>query len=526
MIPARIRPKHALGVVLCGLIAWASCSRRHEWTGKATHTSPAGGNSQPLAVEVCSMEGSNGRSLARQLLQAHRTEAKATASQVAQMDADDTALRRFASELDAIFTPAPYLPHRSAWAAEINERRKQLQISRAAKLNHEPALVARLFESITNSGVRSDALGSFRLVASEGDWIVARPDPHSGPGPLWPVWVFTLEDSMHSNSGVPLDSARQLTNATQLANQLARLAADATTHESSPSTPSTTSPATERALTAWIAETRANAGIEVSNSVQRIAAVRSAIVAKHAAGDSVSISLEGGRTTNLVTLTLRWIPPGNFSMGSPPDEKDRDRDETLHTVLLNRGFYLAETECTQAQWLKASAAHRSGTRGDALPVTQVTWTDAHTFCQQLTAWHRQLGLLPSGWKWDLPTEAQWEYACRAGTTGPFAGELDDLAWHAGNSKGRLQPVKTRRPNAWGLHDMHGNVAEWCQDWFGDYSLGMAVDPAGPDTGTVRVYRGGNLIYGARRSRSAIRGAFSPGLRGDYLGFRPALVQEP
>ena len=514
MILPRIHPKHALGVALCGVIAWAGCSRKHEWTGKAT---------QPLAVEVRAVEASNGRPLAQGLLREHQAELKDTASKVAEMDADDTALRRFASELDAIFTPAPYLPHRSAWAAEITERRSHLQIARAARLNHEAALVARLFESLTNSLVRSDASGSFHLVASEGDWIVARPDPHTGPGPLWPVWVFTLENSMRT--GVSLDSARQLTNAAQLANQLSRLTGEATPHDANSTVQSSTPTAAGPALTSWIAETRRNAGIEVSNSVQRIAAVRSAIVATHAAGDSVSIPMEGGRTTNDVTLTLRWIPPGNFAMGSLPDEKDRDRDETLHTVLLNRGFYLAETECTQAQWLKASATNRSGTRGDALPVTQVTWTDAHMFCQQLTAWHRQLGLLPGGWKWDLPTEAQWEYACRAGTTGPFAGELDDLAWHAGNSKGRLQPVKTRRPNAWGLHDMHGNVAEWCRDWFGDYALGMSVDPTGPDSGKVRIYRGGNLIYGARRSRSAVRGAFSPGLRGDYIGFRPALVQE-
>lgn len=515
MILPRIHPKHPLGVALCGVIAWAGCSRKHEWTGKAT---------QPLAVEVRTVDASSGQPLVRGLLRDHQAELKDTASNVAKMDADDSALRRFASELDAIFTPAPYLPHRSAWAAEISERRSHLQIARAARLNHEPALVAHLFDSLTNSVVRSDATGSFHLVASEGDWIVARPNPHTGPRPLWPVWVFTLEDSM--SASVPLDSARQLTNTAQLANQLARLTGEATPHEASSTVQSSTPTAASPALTSWIAETRRNASIEVSNSVQRMAAIRSALVATHAAGESVSIPMEGGRTTNEATLTLRWIPPGNFAMGSPPDEKDRDRDETLHTVLLNRGFYLAETECTQAQWLKASATNRSGTRGDTLPVTQVTWTDAHTFCQQLTTWHRQLGLLPSGWKWDLPTEAQWEYACRAGTTGPFAGELDDLAWHAGNSKGRLQPVKTRRPNAWGLHDMHGNVAEWCRDWFGDYSLGMSVDPAGPDSGKVRIYRGGNLIYGARRSRSAVRGAFSPGLRGDYLGFRPALVQEP
>lgn len=515
MFAPRLRPKHALGVVLCGMLAWSGCSPRREWTGKA---------SPPTAVEVRSFDAENAPLLGRRLLAEYQAESKESALRIAQIDADDTALRRFASELDTLFAPAPFVPRRSSWAAEISERRHQLQSARSAALKQEPSLVGRLFESITNTVVRSDATGSFRWFAAPGDWIVARPVPQSAPGSHWPLWLFPLDDSM--TSGVVLDSSRALTNATQLADQLARLSKEVAPAGSNAVVPSpSASLGTSAALTAWMAETRATAAAEVSNSVQRIASIRSAIAAPHAAGDSISIPLEGGRTTNAVTLTLRWIPPGRFTMGSPPDEKDRDRDETLHTVLLNRGFYLAETECTQAQWLKVSATNRSGTRGDSLPVTQVTWTDAHTFCQQLTAWHRQLGLLPAGWKWDLPTEAQWEYACRAGTTGPFAGEFDEIAWHAGNSKGRLQPVKTRRSNAWGLHDLHGNVAEWCQDWYADYPVGMSVDPVGPDSGTVRIYRGGNLIYGTRRSRSAVRGAFSPGLRGDYLGFRPALVQE-
>ncbi len=511
MFAPRPRPKHVLGVVLCGILAWTGCSPRREWTGKAN---------QPLAVEVHSVDAENAPQLGRRLLAEYQTESKESASRIAQIDADDTALRRFASELDVLFNPAPYVPRRSAWTAEITERRHQLQSARSAALNQEPALVHRLFESITNAVVRSDATGAFRWTAAPGDWIAVRPDPQSTPGSHWPVWLFPLDDSM--KSGVVLDSSRALANATQLVAQLARLSKESAPSESNAAASVGTSPA----LMAWMTETRANAAAEVSNSVQRIASIRSAITAPHAVGDSISIPLEGGRTTNAVTLTVRWIPAGRFTMGSPPDEKDRDRDETLHTVLLNRGFYLAETECTQAQWLKLSATNRSGTRGDSLPVTQVTWTDAHAYCQQLTAWHRQLGLLPAGWKWDLPTEAQWEYACRAGTTGLFAGEFDEIAWHAGNSKGRLQPVKTRRANAWGLHDLHGNVAEWCQDWYADYPVGLSVDPVGPETGKVRIYRGGNLIYGARRSRSAVRGAFSPGLRGDYLGFRVALVQEP
>ena len=517
MISPRIQPKLALGAALCGLIAWGGCSRRHEWTGK-DDASPA------RVVEVRAVEAEAVRPLVGQVLRAYQVELQETASSLAQIDAGDSALRRFAAELETVFAAAPDLPERSAWTAQISEKRRQLQVARAARTVREPGLVNQLFGSVTNTVVRSDTSGTFRLVAAEGDWILARPDPRAGSGSLWPVWAFPLEHSM--NSVVRLDSAHQVTNAAQLANQLAHLSPEASTPARSPSPESSTPPVVDPALAAWIAETRTGAALAVSNSVQRLAAVRSAIADTHAAGESISIPLEGGRPSRVATLTLRWIPPGTFAMGSPPEEADRDRDEALHTVLFKRGFYLAETECTQAQWLTVSETNRSGTRGDTLPVTQITWSDARAFCVQLTARQRRLGMLPDGWRWDLPTESQWECACRAGTTGAFAGDLDELAWHAGNSKGRLQPVKTRKANAWGLHDMHGNVAEWCRDWYGDYPLGMAADPAGPDSGTVRIYRGGNLIYGPRRSRSAIRGAFSPGLRGDYLGFRPALVQDP
>jgi formylglycine-generating enzyme required for sulfatase activity len=517
MIAPRIHLKLALGVALSGLIAWGGCTRRHEWTGKVD-ASPA------RVVEVRAVDAEAGRLLVRQVLWEYQVELQETASSLARIDAGDSALRRFASELETVFAEAPELPERSTWAAQISEKRRQLQVARAAGTVREPGLVSRFFGSLTNTVVRSDTSGAFRLVAAEGDWILARPDSRMGSGPLWPVWVFRLEDSM--KPVVLLDSAHQVTNAAQLADQLAHLSPEAATLARSPSTERSAPDVVDPALAAWIAETRTGAALAVSNSVRRIAAVRSAIAETHAAGESIAIPLEGGRPSRLATLTLRWIPPGTFAMGSPPEEADRDRDEALHTVLLKRGFYLAETECTQAQWLTVNATQRSGTRGDTLPVTQITWSDARAFCVQLTARQRRLGMLPDGWRWDLPTESQWEYACRAGTAGAFAGDLDELAWHAGNSKGRLQPVKTRKANGWGLHDMHGNVAEWCRDWYGDYPLGMAVDPAGPDTGTVRIYRGGNLIYGPRRSRSAIRGAFSPGLRGDYLGFRPALVQDP
>lgn len=220
---------------------------------------------------------------------------------------------------------------------------------------------------------------------------------------------------------------------------------------------------------------------------------------------------------------VRWVPPGRFIMGSPSDEANRDKDEVQHEVEFNRGFFMAETECTQAQWEAVMPSNPSHGKAPDHAVNQVNWRESQDYCRALTRLHRSHGLIPEGWEWDLPTEAQWEYACRAGTTGAFAGDLSALAWIESNSDGKPHAVKTRQPNAWGLHDLHGNVWEWCRDWYGDYSTNAVQDPTGPSAGLFRCYRGGSRIYGARRARSAIRGAMTPELRGDYLGFRPVLL---
>lgn len=220
---------------------------------------------------------------------------------------------------------------------------------------------------------------------------------------------------------------------------------------------------------------------------------------------------------------LRWVPAGRFQMGSPADEPNRDKDEVPHEVVFRRGFFMAETECTQAQWQAILTNNPSRGKAPDQPVNQVSWHDANDFCRRLTQTHRAQGLIPEGWEWSLPTEAQWEYACRAGTSGPFAGDLAEMAWIESNSEGKAHAVKTRKPNAWGLHDLHGNAWEWCRDWYGAYPTNSVQDPTGPSAGTFRTYRGGSRIYGARRARSAIRGAMTPELKGDYLGFRAVLL---
>ena len=209
-------------------------------------------------------------------------------------------------------------------------------------------------------------------------------------------------------------------------------------------------------------------------------------------------------------------------MGSPSSEEERYPDETQHEVVLTRGVFLAETECTQWQWEKVMGGNPSTFKGTERPVEQVSWGEAVEYCRKLTAKQRADGILADGWEWRLPTEAEWEYAVRAGTTGARHGELEAIAWHSGNSDSVTHAVGGKQANAWGLHDMMGNVWEWCSDWYGDYPTGSVTDPSGPGSGSFRVDRGGGWDCDARSARSAFRCWCVPGIRYDFLGFRPAL----
>ncbi|MEY4489397.1 MAG: hypothetical protein RIQ79_1905, partial [Verrucomicrobiota bacterium] len=167
----------------------------------------------------------------------------------------------------------------------------------------------------------------------------------------------------------------------------------------------------------------------------------------------------------------------------------------------------------------------SSTRNPEGPVEQVSWNDAMSFCQLLTTRERAAGRLPAGHVYTLPTEAQWEYACRAGSPGDYAapGDINALGWHSGNSQGHPQPVATKTPNAWGFYDMHGNVQEWCSDWFGPYPGGEVTDPRGATSGVFRVYRGGSWSLAPAFAKSVRRQRNDPNMRVLNLGFRLALT---
>jgi formylglycine-generating enzyme required for sulfatase activity len=281
-------------------------------------------------------------------------------------------------------------------------------------------------------------------------------------------------------------------------------------------------------------------------------------------------------------LPMVWIAPGTFVMGSPESEKGHKADESPQTtVTLTKGYWLGNTEVTIGQWKAVTGLgirdkvlkmlHDEtlydfegkkqrirdfmgfdqnnpdkimANEDERLPMYFISWNEAMNFCRKLTEQERAKGRLPVGYEYTLPTEAQWEYTCRAGTTGPTFAQsgdvksspdnLDGIAWYAKNSasgytgKGLGNPpagprdVGGKLPNQWGLQDMPGNIWEWCRDWYGPYPGGSVTDPLGPTTGIDRVNRGGSFGSGAYDERSANRAKNPPNEDSAYRGFRLAL----
>ncbi|WP_417911826.1 formylglycine-generating enzyme family protein [Candidatus Electronema sp. TJ] len=235
-----------------------------------------------------------------------------------------------------------------------------------------------------------------------------------------------------------------------------------------------------------------------------------------------------------VMQRFRWLAPGRFLMGSPPDEPERETwgKETLHEVRLSKGFWLADTAVTQELWQFVMRGNPSKFQGRELPVDSVSWEDTQLFIERLNAMVPSLNIR-------LPTEAEWEYACRAGSASPFAfgsqitpeqancnGAFPYHASTKGEFRRRTVPVKSLPANAWGFYEMHGNVWEWCQDWWQeDLGCDAALNPQGPDCGEFRAARGGSWFLGGKAVRSAARGRFSPDFRNDRIGFRIARDHE-
>ena len=236
----------------------------------------------------------------------------------------------------------------------------------------------------------------------------------------------------------------------------------------------------------------------------------------------LTLDLGGG-----VKLELVLIPAGKFMMGSPENEKYRQANEgPQHEVTISKAFYMAKNLVTQEQYQKVMGVNPSNFRGAQNPVEVVGWEDAQGFGKKLSA--------TPGKTVRLPTEAEWEYACRAGSTTAFSfgdddKDLGDYAWYGskpdvkgcppGNSNSTSHPVGQKKPNSWGVYDMHSNVWEWCQDWYGKYLPDAATDPQGPAQGTERTVRGGSWYGNSGNCRSAYRLRYAPTRRGGNVGFR-------
>ncbi|MDR0878118.1 MAG: SUMF1/EgtB/PvdO family nonheme iron enzyme [Treponema sp.] len=249
-------------------------------------------------------------------------------------------------------------------------------------------------------------------------------------------------------------------------------------------------------------------------------------------GSTAQSTVQPAATTQRASLDgFVRIQGGTFTMGSPASEKDLDSDEIQHQVTVS-SFYMGKYEVTQKEWTAVMGTNPSNFKGDNLPVETVSWLDAVNYCNKRSQYE---GLSPAYtingenviWNWGangyrLPTEAEWEYACRAGSTGPFSTGNNITTGQAnynGTYRKKTTAVGSFSPNAWGLYDMHGNVWEWCWDWYGAYSAGSQADPAGASSGSDRVLRGGSWGDDAQSMRSSYRNYGYPGGRGNFSGFR-------
>jgi formylglycine-generating enzyme required for sulfatase activity len=242
-------------------------------------------------------------------------------------------------------------------------------------------------------------------------------------------------------------------------------------------------------------------------------------------------------TVASISLDMIFCPPGTFTMGSPTTEAGRGGDETQHQVTLSHGFYLGKHEVTQAQYEAVMTGNSEGLNAkpsnwpnnNDRPVEKVSWNDVQVFLSRLNDMEETAGRLPTGWKYVLPTEAQWEYACRAGTTTAYSWGNDinssraNYNWDGGSNDGndfkQTRDVGKYTVNPWGFFDMHGNVWEWVSDWKANYPGGAQTNPEGPASGSNRVFRGGSWNTAGTYLRSAKRNDNTPGLRTNYIGFR-------
>ena len=279
-------------------------------------------------------------------------------------------------------------------------------------------------------------------------------------------------------------------------------------------------PASRAAMPAQVSSSAASESISDTGSKCRsvhewadvlVDAPNPSIITDSSIRERISATGLPGRVKDRTTgIEMVLISPGKYTRGASPGESDADDDDErpAHEVVITKAFYMGVYEVTQEEWQKLMGRNPSEFKGNRLPVEMVSWNDTQQFIQ------KSGGLR-------LPTEGEWEYACRAGTTGPRYGELDAIGWYDGNSGRKSHPVGGKQANGFGLHDMLGNVWEWCSDWYGSYNSSEQRDPVGPSSGQYRVCRGGSWSNFDRICRASLRANDAPADGSNNLGFRVA-----
>ena len=478
------------------LLGWGAvgCSGKREVSGQVFVVTKGGENVKLGLVGIRVIEERRLAEIAARLL-----------GEAQKSKAGEALLLQLESEVKAMVSTVP-----EAYAAPVRRFGEQAAQRRKGIAGFSGDTLSRRFMGeLPAAMAQTDADGLFTVEASSSAWMAARGERRAGSNTETYLWLIPMKTDAKK---LLVSNDRLLEDDDDLARVLAGVGGGSLAGGADPE------------LVSWVDVQRKGAKQALLEA--KAAEERALAEAKAKAEASKARLVRGGPfepgESLLLGVAVHWIPAGRFAMGSPSSEKGRFSDESQHEVVLSRGFFMAETECTQGQWEAVVGSNPSYFKGKDRPVEQVSWEEAVEFCRKLTAKQRQEGVLPEGWEWRLPTEAEWEYAARAGTTGARHGELDAIAWHEGNSGSETHGVKGKEANAWGLHDMIGNVWEWCGDWHGDYPTGSVTDPTGPGSGSFRVLRGGSWGYVAGNARSAKRFRLDPGLRDFVLGFRPAL----
>jgi formylglycine-generating enzyme required for sulfatase activity len=505
-------------VVLFGW-TWAGCSGKREVAGQVFVVTKGGENVKLGLVGIHVVDRVRLAEIAGPLL------GKAITNK-----ANGILLKELAAEIEQLIKAAP--PGAESPLEEVSKAvAKRVLVENLAAQSTQDTLFNEFPPAVT----QTDADGVFTVEATETDWLAARGQRRAGDSTENYLWLVPLKGVQKK---LLISNDRMLEGSEDLLLVLAQF---------SPATPAM-SPAASLAI--WAIEQRAAAqkalveakakmeaeekerqrlaDVAEQERLRAIAEAKAKVEAAEAAIASklgLSRPFAAGLQGRCGTITVRWIPAGRFTMGSPLSEDGRESDEIQHEVVISSGFFLAETECTQAQWEAVMGRNPSEFKGADRPVEMVSWDDAVEFCRKLTAKQQAEGLCPEGWEWRLPTEAEWEYAARAGTIGARYGEVDAIAWHQFNSDLGSHAIKGKKPNAWNLYDMIGNIWEWCGGWYGDYPTEAESDPPGPGSGARRVIRGGSWFGdtdSVRSARSARRLSFVPDDRSIMVGFRPAL----